>query len=982
MPIVWTKNFPASERPLGYLRLLLARYRYHNRLVPTLRGGLPAVREVPGYKAVLKSWRNKHRGRRAFVIGNGPSLNRMDLSPLRDEITIGCNAIYKNFAQWGWHTDYLLFEDIEQTELRRKDIPGVKGPMKLLGLHNAYAIKADADTFFMNVRNLDAAFMDEQFPQFSKDFGHIVHLASTVTHIGLQLAWHLGCDPVYLIGVDHNYGELPRLYPPCKITITEDNYDLVRGIHVQDDYYKIGDVIGVPPVDYMEAGYRKAREAFEEDGRRVINAGLDSKLEVFEKAEFAALFTKPEPSPKDADGKPKVLFITHDVGRLGAQMSLLGLIRRLRATHGFDCRVLVREPNGTLMGEFKKLGETDVFWPADAPRTIGGHQKAILDKTRAWAPDLIYSNTAVNGDVTEYLGSIAPVVVHVHELEWYLKTLDEPRHRALVSQPALYIACSDAVRRNLVANHSIPVGKIEVMYESIDFDDVRGKTNAVPREEIRRKLGIPADAVVVGNCGRIDERKGWDLFVDIAERVIKANDNVYFLWVGHGPNHADLIKAAEARGIADRVKAPGPQENPFPYFNSMDIALVTSRDDPFPLVVMEAAFHGCPVCAFASSGGACEFIGSDRGLTVPEVDAAAMAAQIDRLVRDAELRKKLGENARRAAMGYDTEPIARRLMQILGDRFGFGSLSPSRPQSDASRILSFPSRAVGKLQIRDAGSRVWSWRDLAPAAGHVEVPPGQEVLFLLDRDAASDVSFFSALEPDAIQSMFLGRTQLNDRQIENVARMSGLLTLDLRETPITDTSAGHLARLTALKSLVLPSQITEAAVARLKTALPNCNVTRADGPPTLAQAQPGGRRTVTFPEKSVGLLMTRPWGLTVWNWNELGSAKGEVAVPPRSELMLVVSRGCANDLGFLDQLNPDDIQSIHMRQAAIGDDQLKRLARLTGLRTLDLRDSKITDAGTQQLKSLLNLKLLNLPDQITANVRADLKKSLRDCRIN
>lgn len=972
MPIVWTKNFPKSERFIGYLRLLQARYRYHNRIVPTIRG----LREVPGYKAILKSWRNKYKGRRCFVIGNGPSLNRMDLSPLKNEITIGCNAIYKNFAQWGWHTNYLLFEDIEQTELRRKDIPFVKGPVKLLGLHNAYAIKPDENTFFMNVRNLDAAFMDEQFPRFSEDFGHIVHLASTVTYIGLQLAWHLGCDPVYLIGVDHNYGELPRFYPPCKITITEDNYDLIRGIHVQDDYYKIGDAIGVPPVDYMEAGYRKAREAFEADGRKVLNAGLDSKLDVFERAAFLSLFAKPA---SNYNGKAKILFISHDAGRLGAQMSLLGLIRRLRNDHGVECVILVREPNGELFEEFKKLGETGIFWPAGEPRQIGPHQEKIRERARAWAPDLIYSNTAVNGDVTEYLGGIAPVVVHVHELEYYLKTLDESRHRALVEKPALYIACSNAVKRNLIKNHSIPAEKIEVVYESIDFDDVRRKTNMVSRGEIRKSLGIPADAIVIGSCGRIDERKGWNHFIDIAERAIKSNNNIpiYFLWVGHGPNREDLIKAAEERGIGERVKAPGPRENPYPYFNSMDIALVTSIDDPFPLVVMEAAFHGCPVCAFECAGGACEFIGCDCGLTVAEIDDEAMAEQITRLVRDPELRRRLGENARRAALNHDTKPIAQKLGEILEARFGirFGGLS-----GQGGRMLSFPRRSVGKLQVRDVGARGWSWKDLAPAAGNVAIPDNQEALFVLDRDAANDLSFLDALASNDIQSMYLGRTPLGDRQMEHVARMTELLTLDLRETAIGEAGVNRLLKLTALKSLVLPSQITEGVASRLKAALPKCNVTRVEGP-AAARTQPNGARIVTFPERSIGLLMHRPWGLNVWNWTELGPARGQVAVPPRSELMLVVSRNCANDLSALAKLGADDIQSIHMRQAPVGDEQLSYVARLTGLRTLDLRDTALSDAGVKQLGALTNLKLLYLPEQIGAGARVELKKALKECRM-
>jgi hypothetical protein len=109
--IIWTDLFPKYKRPLGYLRLLLARHRFftHYGLGTGLHLGLGLPHKKPGYQLVLRSWRNKYKGRPCYIIGNGPSLAKMDLSPLRNEITIGCNAIYKKFPEWGWHTNYLLF---------------------------------------------------------------------------------------------------------------------------------------------------------------------------------------------------------------------------------------------------------------------------------------------------------------------------------------------------------------------------------------------------------------------------------------------------------------------------------------------------------------------------------------------------------------------------------------------------------------------------------------------------------------------------------------------------------------------------------------------------------------------------------------------------------------------------------------------------------------------------------------------------------
>ena len=289
--IVWSPHFSKLKRPLGYCRLLLARHRFYDHFVLRRNGTFkPKWMIKGGYQHQLRLLHNKYAGKRCFILGNGPSLKNMDLSFLKHEVTIGSNGIFKAFANWGFHTNFLLFEDTEQTELRGKEIHHIRGPIKLASIYNAYAFKPDAQTLFMNVRRADGVYWKELAPMFSTDFSNIVYLGSTVTYLALQLAYHLGCNPVYLIGVDHNYGELPKLFPPGKITVTKDNIQLVNGLHFSNDYYKIGDQIGVPHVTYQNQAYAKAREVFTASNRTVLNAGVDSHLTVFDTCDYQELF--------------------------------------------------------------------------------------------------------------------------------------------------------------------------------------------------------------------------------------------------------------------------------------------------------------------------------------------------------------------------------------------------------------------------------------------------------------------------------------------------------------------------------------------------------------------------------------------------------------------------------------------------------------------------------------------------------------------
>jgi Protein of unknown function DUF115 len=287
--IAWTKAVSNYQKPLGYLRLLRARicyneyYRYSRKRLIIKR---------PGYQDKIAQMRNKYEGKRCFVIGNGPSLKKMDLSSLKDEITIGSNAIYKHYDEMGFSTDFLILEDIEQTEIRGPELKNVKGPIKMASLYNAYAIACDKDTLFFNSPRPSCHgyyWAPDLYPQFSRDFASIVHLGSTVTYIGLQLAYHLGCSKVYLIGVDHNYGRLPELFPPGKIMITEENLPLVEECHFSKGYYKVGDQIGVPYSKKQEEAYNLAKQEFEMAGRQILNAGVDSKLPMFPKVDFESL---------------------------------------------------------------------------------------------------------------------------------------------------------------------------------------------------------------------------------------------------------------------------------------------------------------------------------------------------------------------------------------------------------------------------------------------------------------------------------------------------------------------------------------------------------------------------------------------------------------------------------------------------------------------------------------------------------------------
>ena len=148
----------------------------------------------------LRSLRNRHAGKRIFVIGNGPSIKKTDLHLLKNEVTIGCNGLFLIFQEMGFLPTYYTVEDTLVAEDRADAIHSITGTTKIFPSDLAGVLRADNDTIYINFRR---SYLN--FPLFSDDFARRVYWGGTVTMLNLQLAYYLGSREVYLVGIDHSY---------------------------------------------------------------------------------------------------------------------------------------------------------------------------------------------------------------------------------------------------------------------------------------------------------------------------------------------------------------------------------------------------------------------------------------------------------------------------------------------------------------------------------------------------------------------------------------------------------------------------------------------------------------------------------------------------------------------------------------------------------------------------------------------------------
>ncbi|MFZ5947116.1 MAG: 6-hydroxymethylpterin diphosphokinase MptE-like protein [Stygiobacter sp.] len=226
----------------------------------------------------LEDLRNKYTGRRCFIMGNGPSLKLCDLTLLKNEITIGSNAQFLIWNEMGYAPTFLTVEDRLVAEDRAKELNAIKETVKIFPFDLSYCLLKDEKTIFINfVRQY------QPFPQFSNRFEKRVYWGGTVTFLNIQLAYYLGCNPIYLIGLDHNY-KVPKKIENSVIISEEDDVN-----HIHPDYFGTGYRWHDPNVERMEQSYMVAREFLNAKKIQIFNASVGGKLEVFERINYDEL---------------------------------------------------------------------------------------------------------------------------------------------------------------------------------------------------------------------------------------------------------------------------------------------------------------------------------------------------------------------------------------------------------------------------------------------------------------------------------------------------------------------------------------------------------------------------------------------------------------------------------------------------------------------------------------------------------------------
>jgi hypothetical protein len=260
---------------------------WHRAFIAPLR-----ERQIRSSLSYIASLKDRHRGKRGFVIGNGPSLRLADLERIGSEVSIASNKIYLAFEKVAWRPTYFTIVDDmiwerSQAELARHGlVPIVTSYLRSKPTpHHVVRYLGDAPDDWLSGKG----------DRFSADLTSGFYGGRTVTYENLQLAMHLGLDPIIIVGCDHHYPGDHDM--PNTSTAAERRSP---GNHFLPNYYAPGEKASPALIDKMTIAYEIAARYARAHGRTIMNATRGGHLNAFPRADFDELFSPEQASSRNA----------------------------------------------------------------------------------------------------------------------------------------------------------------------------------------------------------------------------------------------------------------------------------------------------------------------------------------------------------------------------------------------------------------------------------------------------------------------------------------------------------------------------------------------------------------------------------------------------------------------------------------------------------------------------------------------------------
>ena len=367
---------------------------------------------------------------------------------------------------------------------------------------------------------------------------------------------------------------------------------------------------------------------------------------------------------------PLNILVVHGNNDLyGADRILLDLLTHLDRTR---FRPLVVLPTDTqhinrLSPRLAEAGIETIFLPIGVMRrrylrasklpgfawdVLGGARKLLrIIRERDISLVQTNTNTILSGGLAARWAKV-PHLWSVHEITTTPALVRRTLHFMIPRLATCVVTVSAAVRDHMLRDAPRYASRFEYVRGGIDLQPFLGATG---RARVRKEWGIGEEELLVGMVGRVTTWKGQPVFAEAAKQLLNKHHALKMVAVGgifdtEAFRMQDFREQVRRLGIEDRFLISDFRPDMPDVYSALDVfALPSTQPEPFGLVVIEAMASGKPVVATSPGGPSEIVVDGETGFLVPPADPTALATALEKLIRDPELRARVGAAGRERA---------------------------------------------------------------------------------------------------------------------------------------------------------------------------------------------------------------------------------------------------------------------------------------------------------------------------------------------
>jgi glycosyltransferase involved in cell wall biosynthesis len=366
---------------------------------------------------------------------------------------------------------------------------------------------------------------------------------------------------------------------------------------------------------------------------------------------------------QEADMTRAAQFIT-GLAYGGAERLMVTLLPRM-LEHGYHVDVVHMGASEALRPELEGRGVRVINLKSAWPYRLGSLRRlqAVIERE---GYQIIHSHLWRADVAARLVGSRLPelgVVCTIHDIRRWRKVpwLDFP-DRWTEARVDAYVADSEDIRRRLVQEHGIAAERVNLVYNWVE---VPAEPTDADRQAAREAMGVEADAQVTITTARLSPEKGHRYLIAAARQLRPRWPRLRCMVIGTGSRRGQLERLAKREGASDVVRFLGPRPDARGLLAGADLFVLPSTLEGLPVAVLEAMAAGRPVVATQIDALAEAVVAGQTGVLVPPKDPAALAAALEELLSNGELRQRMGGAARaRAAEVFAADAAAAKMASV------------------------------------------------------------------------------------------------------------------------------------------------------------------------------------------------------------------------------------------------------------------------------------------------------------------------------